>query len=89
MHCTCDVLLSVVLFCVIVIFRLFSIFSLSLFTRTLSFFFVFFLFITKIERNFTLYMLKKKKKKERELLLQKGENCDILSFIYFSFYRIH
>lgn len=49
------------------IFRLFSIFSLSLFTRTLSFrsclsfFFVFFLFITKIERNFTLYMLKKKK----------------------------
>ena len=49
------------------IFRLFSIFSLSLFTWTLSFrsclsfFFVFFLFITKIERNFTLYMLKKKK----------------------------
>lgn len=72
MHCTCDVLLSVVLFCVILFFGYF-LFSLFLFLHGLhplgrvyhSFSYSFF-FMTKIERNFTLYMLKKKRKKRKE-----------------------
>lgn len=61
MHCT------VVLFCVIVFFGYF-LFSLFLFLhglyplgRVYRSFSILFFFITKIERNFTLYMLKKKK----------------------------
>lgn len=73
------------------IFRLFSIFSLSLFTWTLSFrsclsfFFVFFLFITKIERNFTLYTLKKRKKK-KENFYYKREKTVVFYRLFISLF---